>query len=57
MLPEKELMALSVKTESKIVLLIMDGVGGLPVNGKTELATAKKPNLGSGGDRLRTDQP
>ncbi len=45
MLPEKELMALSVKTESKIVLLIMDGVGGLPVNGKTELATAKKPNL------------
>jgi 2,3-bisphosphoglycerate-independent phosphoglycerate mutase len=33
------------QTDSKIVLLVMDGVGGLPVDGRTELETARKPNL------------
>ncbi|MDD5492433.1 MAG: 2,3-bisphosphoglycerate-independent phosphoglycerate mutase [bacterium] len=45
MIPEKVMQSLAVKTNSKIVLLIMDGVGGLPLNGKTELETAHKPNL------------
>jgi 2,3-bisphosphoglycerate-independent phosphoglycerate mutase len=38
---------LAKKTESKIVLVVLDGVGGLPLtlNGDTELATAKTPNL------------
>jgi 2,3-bisphosphoglycerate-independent phosphoglycerate mutase len=40
--------ALSVQTDSKIVLLVIDGLGGLPVQGKTELETAQTHNL----DRL-----
>ncbi|MEN6561740.1 MAG: 2,3-bisphosphoglycerate-independent phosphoglycerate mutase [Acidobacteriota bacterium] len=36
---------LSQQTDSKIVLLIMDGVGGLPADGKSELEAARKPNL------------
>jgi 2,3-bisphosphoglycerate-independent phosphoglycerate mutase len=38
---------LSVKSAKKIVLLVMDGVGGLPreAGGKTELETARTPNL------------
>lgn len=36
---------LTQKTESKILLLVMDGAGGLPQNGKTELDTASTPNL------------
>ncbi len=37
------------KSESKIILLIIDGLGGLPLpeNGQTELETAHTPNLDS----------
>lgn len=50
MLTLEQLKELAVKTPSKIVLLVMDGLGGLPqANGlETELGTAKTPNM----DRL-----
>lgn len=38
---------LAKKTDSKILMVVLDGVGGLPltVNGETELAAARTPNL------------
>ncbi|MFC2161099.1 2,3-bisphosphoglycerate-independent phosphoglycerate mutase [Acidobacteriota bacterium] len=42
---EKVTSELSVKTPSKIILLVMDGLGGLPINGQTALQAAKTPNL------------
>jgi 2,3-bisphosphoglycerate-independent phosphoglycerate mutase len=48
MLPEEILRSLAIQTDSKLILVVIDGLGGLPVRGKTELEAAKIPNL----DRL-----
>jgi 2,3-bisphosphoglycerate-independent phosphoglycerate mutase len=47
MISQEQLGELSVVSETKIVLLVMDGLGGLPdpKTGKTELETARIPNL------------
>ena len=42
---------LSMKNDNKIVLLVLDGMGGLPVGGRTELEKAVIPNL----DQLAAD--
>ncbi len=36
---------ISIESSSKLVLLVLDGLGGLPVRGRTELETARTPNL------------
>jgi len=48
MIPDEILRSLAIQTDSKLIMIVMDGIGGLPVKGKTELETAKIPNL----DRL-----
>jgi 2,3-bisphosphoglycerate-independent phosphoglycerate mutase len=48
MIPEEVLHSLVVQTESKLLLVVIDGLGGLPIRGKTELEAARHPNL----DRL-----
>lgn len=40
-----------VKTGEKIILLVMDGLGGLPRDGRTELETARTPHM----DRLAAE--
>ena len=45
MIPEEKIRSLAVSTESRIVLLVLDGLGGLPVNGRTELEAADTPYL------------
>jgi 2,3-bisphosphoglycerate-independent phosphoglycerate mutase len=48
MTKEEVLHSLAVQTESKLLMVVIDGMGGLPVRGKTELEAARTPNL----DRL-----
>jgi len=48
MTKEEVLHSLAVQTDSRLVMVVIDGIGGLPVQGKTELEAAKIPNL----DRL-----
>lgn len=47
MLNDETLQGLIVRNDRKIVLIVADGLGGLPreIDGKTELETAAKPNL------------
>jgi 2,3-bisphosphoglycerate-independent phosphoglycerate mutase len=45
MIPPEIMKSLAAKTESKIILIVLDGIGGLPKNGKTELEQARTPNL------------
>ncbi len=48
MVPDGILRSLVVQTDSKLLMVVIDGLGGLPVRGRTELEAAKHPNL----DRL-----
>jgi 2,3-bisphosphoglycerate-independent phosphoglycerate mutase len=45
MVGEEIIRSLTMKTPSKIVLVVLDGLGGLRVDGKTELETARTPHL------------
>jgi 2,3-bisphosphoglycerate-independent phosphoglycerate mutase len=44
---QKILKPLVQKNNTKIVMIVLDGVGGLPKDGKTELESASTPNLDS----------
>jgi len=45
MFPHEVLKDLILETPSRIVFIVIDGVGGVPIGGKTELEAARKPNL------------
>lgn len=45
MLEEKIFNSLIIQNDSKLVLVVIDGMGGLPLNRKTELEAANIPNL------------
>jgi len=45
LIDEKLIRSLIQKNETKIVLVVLDGIGGLPIKGKTELEVAHIPNL------------
>jgi 2,3-bisphosphoglycerate-independent phosphoglycerate mutase len=45
MIGEKIMRSLTIKTPSKIVLVVLDGLGGLRIGGKTELEAAHIPHL------------
>jgi len=45
MVSESIIKEISIKTDSKILLLVLDGVGGLPQDGETEMEKAETPNL------------
>jgi len=45
MIPEEIIRSLAQTTPSKIVLLVLDGIGGLPREGRTELEAAHTPSL------------
>jgi 2,3-bisphosphoglycerate-independent phosphoglycerate mutase len=45
MITEELMKSISVKNPAKMVMLVIDGLGGLPVNGKTEMEQSHIPNL------------
>jgi 2,3-bisphosphoglycerate-independent phosphoglycerate mutase len=45
MISENVMRSLSIENNRKIILLVMDGIGDLPQNGKTSLEAATTPNL------------
>lgn len=45
MIPEEVMRTLALQNRRKIVLMVMDGVGDLPVAGKTALEVARTPHL------------
>jgi 2,3-bisphosphoglycerate-independent phosphoglycerate mutase len=47
MFSQDQIKALAQPTSSKIIMLVLDGLGGLPKpeTGKTELETARLPNF------------
>jgi 2,3-bisphosphoglycerate-independent phosphoglycerate mutase len=47
MVSHEVIKSLAVQNDAKILLVVIDGLGGLPINGKTELEAARTPNLDS----------